>query len=80
MSLSANPISTLKRNMTKHKKGYVRSCLHEAQIQGLTYAEASEKYNITRATVYALTKRYGIKLKRTKWGYYSKSTSEEKSS
>ena len=55
----------------KHPRGYVKNCLHEAQRLGLTYAEASEKYQITRATVYALTARYGLILKRTDWGYYT---------
>jgi transposase len=72
MSLSANLTFTLTRNNMKHKRGYVRSSLQDAQAKGLTYAEASEIYGITRATVYALCKRYSIKLKRTKWGYYSK--------
>jgi hypothetical protein len=48
----------------------------------MTYAEAAEKYQITRATVYALTKRYMIVLKRTAWGHYTgkKKTSESSSS
>ena len=55
----------------KHPRGYVKTCLFEAQRLGMTYAEASEKYQITRATVYALTARYGLVLRRTNWGYYT---------
>jgi len=66
----------------KHPRNYVKNCLFEAQRLGLTYAEAAEKYQITRATVYALTKRYMIVLKRTAWGHYTgkKKTSEASSS
>ena len=55
----------------KHPKNYVKNCLFEAQRLGMTYAEAAAKYQITRATVYALTKRYQIALKRTSWGHYT---------
>ena len=64
----------------KHPRGYVKNCLHEAQIKGLTYAQASELYQITRATVYALSKRYQITLKRTSWGYYTGKKAKEASS
>ena len=67
---AAKPIPSIDNTM-KHKRGYVKNCLQEAERLGLTYAEASERYQITRATVYALCQRYQVNLKRTDWGYYT---------
>ena len=48
------------------KWGSVKDCLIKASEQGLTYAQASELYNISRASLYHAANQLNISLKPSK--------------
>jgi hypothetical protein len=48
------------------KWGSVKDCLIKASEQGLTYAQASELYNISRTSLYDAAKQLNLSLKSSK--------------
>jgi hypothetical protein len=57
------PFRTLK---PRAKWGSVKACLIQASEQGLTYAQASEVYNISRTSLYDAAKQMNLSLKPSK--------------